>query len=428
MEKEGTKDIVIVGGSLCGLMHGIMLKRLGHNVTILEQSAAHVQHGQAAGIRAGKEVQEFFQKFDLTDQPYFLDCPGLQFIDKDCREVRFVSFPMAMTAWTVLYYRLRANFDGYTSESCPNPPKDLETDGERRLLIGKRVLDIELLKDSVTVLYEDVLNSQRDQITCDLIIGADGCNSTVRRLLLPELERLYAGYVAWRGSILESEATPETVSMMKDNFVVFKMPRTYILVYTIPGPTGSLEPGHRILNYVWYYNCPGDSDEYRRMMTDCDGRLHRNTLPQGKMHPAVWEAQKAYAREYLPQPFIEMIEKTRDPFISSVSDTMANKACFAGGKILLVGDALSLFRPHVALSANQAAVDCLMLEKVLNKQVTIAEWERSVLHYGSATRQLSVMTGNYTQFGGLRFCASALKYGVLLGQQSLENAMASLIF
>jgi 2-polyprenyl-6-methoxyphenol hydroxylase-like FAD-dependent oxidoreductase len=103
---------------------------------------------------------------------------------------------MAMTAWTALYYRLRANFDGYVSEACPIVPDRLPSDGEVQLLIVKRLLDMHDPDHLVTVESEDALTSQRDRTAADLAIGADGCNSIVRRLLLPKSELLYAGYVA----------------------------------------------------------------------------------------------------------------------------------------------------------------------------------------------------------------------------------------
>jgi hydroxymethylglutaryl-CoA reductase len=42
--------------------------------------------------------------------------------------------------------------------------------------------------------------------------------------------------------------------------------------------------------------------------------------------------------------------------------------CF-DGKLLLVGDALAQFRPHVGSSTNQAALDALLLEKVLKGEM-----------------------------------------------------------
>jgi 2-polyprenyl-6-methoxyphenol hydroxylase-like FAD-dependent oxidoreductase len=47
-------------------------------------------------------------------------------------------------------------------------------------------------------------------IEANIVIGADGASSTVRRLLLPEVDRTYAGYVAWRGTVKESLLPEET--------------------------------------------------------------------------------------------------------------------------------------------------------------------------------------------------------------------------
>jgi len=156
-------------------------------------------------------------------------------------------------------------------------------------------------------------------------------------------------------------------------------------------------------------------------MTDSDGHHHHNTLPPGKMRPEIWSKQKALAKSNLARPFAELVEKTTQPFISSVSHTIAPQASFFDGNLLLVGDALTLFRPHVALSANQAAVDCLLLEKSLEGEITGKEWERRVLQYGARTMLLSIMTGNYTQFGGVRFVVSVVGYGMLLVRQRAED-------
>ena len=420
-------------------MHGITLKRLGHSVHILEQSPDSILHGQAAGIRAGEEVQAFFEKYDMLKEPYYIDCPGLQFIDRDTKNLRFVKFHMAMTSWTTLYYRLRANFDSFTSKHCPKPPEPTKTDGTAIYDLGKRVTNVGYTAGQVEITFDDTINGRSGSLHADLVIAADGSNSAVRLLLLPELQRPYAGYVAWRGSVLEMDTSEETRQVIKGNLMVFKMPGNYILVYaslqcnfiricrltspryTIPGPTGSLEPGERIFNFVWYSNCPSASPEYAAIMTDNDGHQHHNTLPPGKMRQEVWYKQKSYAQSVLARPFAELVGKTTQPFISSVSDTIAPRASFFDGRLLLVGEALALFRPHIALSANQAAVDCLLLKRALEREITMTEWERRVLNYGARTRLLSILMGNWSQFGGLRLVVSAVEYGVLLVRQTVEN-------
>ena len=131
--------------------------------------------------------------------------------------------------------------------------------------------------------------------------------------------------------------------------------------YTIPGVNGSLELGKRILNFVWYWNRAEDS--LTDILTDVKGHTHQYYVPPRKLREEIWGNQKAITGEMLPFPFLELISKIRQPYVTVISNTTASKASFFGGKILLVGDALTLFRPHNALSSNQATSHCLELKK-----------------------------------------------------------------
>ena len=64
MEKPVPKSVIIVGGSLAGLMHALILLSLPNPpaIRILERSPTSLLHNQGAGIVAGNETQEFFDK------------------------------------------------------------------------------------------------------------------------------------------------------------------------------------------------------------------------------------------------------------------------------------------------------------------------------------------------------------------------------
>lgn len=153
-------------------------------------------------------------------------------------------------------------------------------------------------------------------------------------------------------------------------------------------------------------------------MADINGHTHRNMLPVGKMSPEIWSTQLAYARLLLPPPFIELIEKTKQPFISVVNDHVSPRASFFDGKLLLVGDALSQFRPHAALSTNQAALHALSLVKVMKREMSVKRWEDDVLRYAKATTQFSTAIGDFGQSGMGAFLTSVVRYLVcILGQK-----------
>ncbi len=212
-------------------MHGIMIKRLGHHVRVLEQSPLSDRAGQAAGISAGPQVQEFFTSHDRSQQPYSIDCPGVQFVDRGSRVKWFWKKPMQMTNWSTLYYRLRANFDGLASEYCPEPPTASEKEGKVEYLTMKRVTDVQETDGSkMIVKYDDLATGANESLRADLIIAADGSNSTCRRMLLPNVQRPYAGYVAWRGTVAEQDVSPESNRLFDSRVTVHRMGRNYILV------------------------------------------------------------------------------------------------------------------------------------------------------------------------------------------------------
>lgn len=196
----------------------------------------------------------------------------------------------------------------------------------------------------------------------------------------------------------------------------------------MPGKDGTLATGERLLNWVWYFNCPKSNSDFDILMTDIDGRKHQNTLPIGKIRPENWKKQKKHANQVLNPPFLELVNKTTEPFISSVHDCASTKASFFDGRLLLVGEALTLLRPHTGMSFNHAAVNCLLLKKVMDGEMSFAQWEQEVLRYAEKTRLLSICVGCYYQFGLVSptFLGSVMKYLFALLRQILDKAWRSM--
>jgi 2-polyprenyl-6-methoxyphenol hydroxylase-like FAD-dependent oxidoreductase len=210
-------------------MHGIVLKRLGHNVRVLEQHPDSVRIDQGAGISSGPQAQEFFEAHDRTGAPYSVSCPGYQILDINSKVKRWIKRPMEMSSWGVLYYRLRANFDGYQSDFCADVPSREAGDGDAIFDTGKKVVSLSYDKKLVTVGFKDTLNDSEDVVQADLVIAADGASSTVRQIMLPGVQRTYSGYVAWRGYVLESDLSPESRKILDPRFSAFVCRGGYIL-------------------------------------------------------------------------------------------------------------------------------------------------------------------------------------------------------
>jgi hypothetical protein len=69
------------------------------------------------------------------------------------------------------------------------------------------------------------------------------------------------------------------------------------------------------------------------------------------------------------------------------------------GKAILVGDALSGFRPHTAASTSQGAFHALQLEDVFLGKLSWDEYEARVLDFARGWYWRGVMLGTRSQYG-----------------------------
>ena len=183
----------------------------------------------AAGIGTGPRGIEYIELHDLTKQPYAFSCPGFQYLNYDASIKRLLAVPQNLTTWDVLYFRLRANFDGFKSIYNHDPPPPLETDGETLYDLGKRAVGVSYSDNLVTVEYDDLIREGSGSLHADIVIVANGSNSTIRNQLLPQLKTTYSGYVAWRGLVPEKDVSERTRTLLDRRSNFFVMKRSYIL-------------------------------------------------------------------------------------------------------------------------------------------------------------------------------------------------------
>lgn len=223
-------------------MQGIRLKRQGANVTILEQDDQSERSSHEAGVSFGQNVEEFLRRFDVTGRNKSITAVTRHFAYRKRPDFLSTNGGLKLSNWLLLYRILRANFDCLASAACPDPPQPSLEDGNAIYLTGKRVTGLGWTHSTMRVCFEDTHGGKQETIDADMVIGADGVHSAVRKLVhAPTLKR-YAGYVSWRGSVPEKLVSDDTAKYFENRLVFDLMSRSYI-VWCVqpPHPLSPLE-------------------------------------------------------------------------------------------------------------------------------------------------------------------------------------------
>lgn len=387
-----------------GLSAGIALRSLGHTVTILERNPTALLHNQGAGIVAGGDTLAFFKRYDRCGRKIAISSQRRQYLDKAGEIVHKEDMVQNMTSWDLVYFILRANFDGVQSDYC-RVPKPVDAYGEVKHRHGHTVTSVIEAGEKIKVSYTTE-DGTEGSMSADFVVGADGPSSTIRSVFQSEVKRTYAGYVALRGTVPEEEVSSSAREAFSERFTFFHARGIQILAYLIPGKNGTIEPGKRLINFVYYTNFPSrslddPSPELLELMTDINGQRHRITMPPGKTDPKAWEKQRQIASEKLPPQFAEIVRATETPFVQAITDVISPQNEFLNGKLVLIGDALAGFRPHTVASTSQACFDAMILADMIEGKVSRKDWKQETLAYARVIQKRGVDMGERSQHDDL---------------------------
>ena len=161
-----------------------------------------------------------------------------------------------------------------------------------------------------------------------MLVAADGAQSLTRRHFLPDLSSTYAGYVAWPGTLDETDAPPDLVRFFDDAFTFCEARSAgHILVYFIPGDGGDTTPGRRRLNWVWYVGV--NEADLPRILVDRDGRQHHASLPFGSTPDSAVRDLRDLARREVHPMLAALVAATRQPFLQTIVDVAPMRTVFA---------------------------------------------------------------------------------------------------
>ena len=201
---------------------------MGYDVRIFERSANDIPENQGAGLAAAADLQRYMQKYDATKKPYGVPSPDFQMVNAEGKVTKKMGIAQLFSSWEAVYYRLRANFDGLTSEYCKDVPAESEKEGRAEYLYGNTVVGIREIGQQVSIDYKDRSDATRS-LDVDMVIAADGPSSTVRQLLEPAVQRTYAGYCGWRGILPEGEVSEQAMGVFGDLVTFCRIEHSYLI-------------------------------------------------------------------------------------------------------------------------------------------------------------------------------------------------------
>jgi len=370
--------VIVVGGSHSGLLTALALRAVNCDVEVFERSPHEMKH-RGGGMVLQPETVQFLSSHGIATKEAISILPKIrQDLGRDSKVIREQVTNLSTTSWDCLYRQLRAAFP------------------DQHYHKGNELVSFEQDENQVIGRFND-----GQLITCELLVCADGANSTCRRRLLPDIAPQYAGYVVWRGVIEESEVSPKVASVFTDKVIRFIAPQTHMMCYMIPGNGGELSKGKRRFNWVWYWNVP-EGEQLRQVLIDRTGRFRDYSVPQGTIRQELVEQQRAIAQNVLPEVFLHLFEQTLDPFLQPIYDLSVPQMAF--GCVCLTGDAAFVLRPHAGASTSKAATNAMELAKEVQLYkgdvvTALKKWEVSQLELGNDLKAVGISRGNRSQFG-----------------------------
>lgn len=327
-------DIAIVGAGLGGLSAAASLLKRGHRVRVYEQAARLGEVG--AGVQISANASKVLREIGLE--------PELERIAVQPKAFEFRRYDSGE-----LLHRLPLG-DAHRQQHGAPYFQVYRVDLHRMLVEAVRNLDADAIElNSRAVAVKESANAvtvefeSRAAVHADLLIGADGIKSVVRRQVLGADKPEFTGQVAWRLTIpidrIAPGLRPDVVS------TVWCGPRNHATMYYIC--SGSL------LNFAGCVERPWEEESWitRRPWTELDEDY-------AGWHPMV-------------RAVIEAADK--DQCFRWALNNRAPVTRWATARTALLGDAVHPTLPYMAQGAALAIEDAAVLARAVSADQPLAQ-------------------------------------------------------
>lgn len=202
------------------------------------------------------------------------------------------------------------------------------------------------------------VNQEIKKYQADLVVGADGIRSTVRKLLIPE-ERTplrYLDCIVILG-ICPLSAIKETRSTLLDSATVFQTANGQERIYIMPYTSDSV---------MWQLSFP---------MTEEAALLLSNQGPQGLKREA---CRRTPWHDPIPKILAATLEAQISGYPVYDRELLQSESFEKTGNITLIGDAAHPMSPFKGQGANQALLDALSLAREITRGCRpLSQWRQA---------------------------------------------------
>ena len=307
---------VIIGGSLGGLFAAGFLQQLGWEVDVHERVTDDLAT-RGAGIGTHAALFDAMRALGIGSGEDL----GFRIVQRVCLDragevVERRQVPQVMSHWARIYRAVRPLIDA------------------AHYHVGKNFAGWKERGPQVVAHFDDGYEA-----VGDLLVAADGLRSGVRAQLLPDVAPRYAGYVGWRGTVTGIDLAPD---------YYFGLPRGEMML-CYPVPTGEW-------NYVWYR--PTTERELAELCTDATGQCHGTAIAPPLIRSEFAARIKRDALDLLAPQLAAIVQRSQ-PFFHAIFDLESPR--LVQGRVVLLGDAAFVARPHIGFGVTKAALDARCL-------------------------------------------------------------------
>jgi 2-polyprenyl-6-methoxyphenol hydroxylase-like FAD-dependent oxidoreductase len=320
VRSDGRGTAVIVGASLAGLMTALTLSRAGVGVTLIERSDDTGRTGAALHVEQG-----------LVERLTGHTTPAGQLL------------AAGVQSWFTVHAGLRAA---------------VQADPCIRLHCDLAVEDAGQDDDAAWAVTSDCRTFRGD-----ILVGADGHRSTVRRSVsATKPDATFAGYGIWLG-VAPEEALPSGLHWPKD-VAYFELRSDILLGYPLPSRDGATAKGMRQLGWAWYDR---RRNELLRSSGCVAGHVVQHSLRPNAIPDATYRELTEEARQRWPAPWLDAVldcVRRRAIIGTPIAEYLPDR--LVNGRIALVGDAAHVPTPMTGQGFGASMIDAEALAEAVS--------------------------------------------------------------